>query len=265
MQIDWFTLVAQVINFIILVYLLRRFLYGPIVEAMNQREQKIAQRLQEADEKRNQAEQEAEHYREQNRALEKERSERMAAIREEVKTRRKELMKKTHQEIQEKQRDWRESLHIQKESFLQELRQRVGREAVEIARRALQDLAGEQLERQIAGRFVDRIQDLDEDIREEIGESVQNARQSITVRSTFELPQELRRRISQVVQASLLDGKNVDTQFENSSELIAGIELNVDGHKIAWDIEDYLTGLEEQIRRKIEHEARKQDDDSNGS
>ncbi len=42
MQIDWFTLFAQIVNFLIVVVLLRRFLYKPILQAMAEREAKIA-------------------------------------------------------------------------------------------------------------------------------------------------------------------------------------------------------------------------------
>ena len=41
MQIDWFTVIAQVLNFFILVFLLKRFLYKPILKAIDEREGKI--------------------------------------------------------------------------------------------------------------------------------------------------------------------------------------------------------------------------------
>ncbi len=52
MLINWFVVAAQIINFLILVALLKRFLYGPIVAAMTAREDKIAGRLKEAQQKR---------------------------------------------------------------------------------------------------------------------------------------------------------------------------------------------------------------------
>ena len=51
MHIDWLTVVAQIVNFLVLVYLLKRFLYGPILQAMDDRQAGIAARLQEADAK----------------------------------------------------------------------------------------------------------------------------------------------------------------------------------------------------------------------
>ena len=38
MLVDWFTVLAQVINFFVLVWLLKRFLFKPIVSAMDARE-----------------------------------------------------------------------------------------------------------------------------------------------------------------------------------------------------------------------------------
>ena len=48
MQIDWLTVAAQIVNFLVLVWLLQRFLYRPITEAMARREERIESRLSEA-------------------------------------------------------------------------------------------------------------------------------------------------------------------------------------------------------------------------
>ena len=52
MLINWFTVAAQIVNFLILVALLKRFLYGPIVAAMSAREGRIAAQLTEAQRKK---------------------------------------------------------------------------------------------------------------------------------------------------------------------------------------------------------------------
>jgi len=52
MLIDWFTVVAQVVNFLILVWLLKRFLYRPILNAIDAREKRIATKLADAAAKR---------------------------------------------------------------------------------------------------------------------------------------------------------------------------------------------------------------------
>jgi F-type H+-transporting ATPase subunit b len=52
MLIDWFTVAAQVVNFLILVWLMKRFLYKPILHAIDEREKRIATELANADNKR---------------------------------------------------------------------------------------------------------------------------------------------------------------------------------------------------------------------
>ena len=56
MTIDWLTVGAQVLNFLVLVYLLKRFLYGPVVRAMARREEAIAERQREAQQRKEDAE-----------------------------------------------------------------------------------------------------------------------------------------------------------------------------------------------------------------
>ncbi len=50
--INWKLLAAQLINFAILFYVLRRFAYQPIVKMLNERSQKIEKGLRDADESR---------------------------------------------------------------------------------------------------------------------------------------------------------------------------------------------------------------------
>ena len=66
MLIDWFTVIAQVINFLVLVVLLKRFLYKPILDAIDQREKRIASALAEADAQKVEAKKEREKFQEKN-------------------------------------------------------------------------------------------------------------------------------------------------------------------------------------------------------
>ena len=75
MLIDWFTIGAQALNFLILVWLMRRFLYKPILHAIDDREQGIARELAEADKKKGDAEKEREQFQKKNEAFDREREE----------------------------------------------------------------------------------------------------------------------------------------------------------------------------------------------
>ena len=66
MKIDWFTVIAQVINFLILVWLLKRFLYKPILNAIDEREKKIAAQIKDAVDKKVLAEKEEADFKKRN-------------------------------------------------------------------------------------------------------------------------------------------------------------------------------------------------------
>jgi len=69
MHIDGFVFFCQIFNFLLLMYLLKRFLYGRIIKAMDDREAKIAARFAEAEELKVKANQEAELYEKRNQLL----------------------------------------------------------------------------------------------------------------------------------------------------------------------------------------------------
>ena len=75
MTVDWITVSAQVVTFLILVWLLRRFLYRPVMDAMGRREARIGERLEEARVREQAAEREEHSYREQREALHRRREE----------------------------------------------------------------------------------------------------------------------------------------------------------------------------------------------
>ena len=69
MLIDWFTVIAQVVNFLILVWLLKRFLYRPILNAIDAREKRIAAKIADADAKEAEAQKQREEYQQKNEAI----------------------------------------------------------------------------------------------------------------------------------------------------------------------------------------------------
>src|ERR1700722_9257186 len=62
MLIDWFTVGAQILNFLILVWLMKRFLYKPILNAIDEREKRIAKELADADAKKTEAQKERDEF-----------------------------------------------------------------------------------------------------------------------------------------------------------------------------------------------------------
>ena len=146
MQIDWFTFGAQIVNFLILIGLLKRFLYGPILDAMDRRQASIRDRIAKAESKEEEAEQEAEKYRSLQSAFEAHRAERMQAAEEDAEARRHELLARAREDVEYLEGQWREAIERDRAAFLHTVSERAVTETIELTRRVLDDLADVDLE-----------------------------------------------------------------------------------------------------------------------
>ena len=249
MLIDWFTVLAQIINFLVLVYLLKRFLYGRIIRAMDERERKIALRLEEAQGRKEEAEQEKALFKEKNKALEDSRQAMVAEMKEEVDARRKALMQEVRSQVDTVRADWHTAIAREKESFLHDLRQRAGKHTCEIARRALKDLSNMDLEHHIIRVFAGRVRHVEGDELQAFKEALSKSGGKIRIRSAFEVPDEL---VQEIMAALKVHVSEPVLHFEISPDVLCGIELALHGRKIAWSLEDYLDTHEGRLLTGLE-------------
>lgn len=253
MLIDWFTVAAQAVNFVILVALMKFFLYRPILKAMAERERGIADRLAAAEAERHKAASEAMAYREKNRAWTAQREGMQAQATKEVETEKAALLKQAHETVTVLQAKWQASIEHQKEIFLRTLRKKVTHQVYATARRALRDLANRDLELQMIDVFIAGLQALDQGKWKEIGDALREKSNEVILESAFEIPPEKREEIQGLLQTHL--SEEIEVKLKTEAEFICGIGLNVPGHKIAWDLNDYLATLEEEISMSLRVET----------
>ena len=101
MLIDWFTVIAQVVNFLILVWLLKRFLYRPILDAIDAREKRIAAKIADAQAKETIAQKQREEYQTKNNVFDQERDAHMNEVIEAAKAERQRLLDTARLESEE--------------------------------------------------------------------------------------------------------------------------------------------------------------------
>ena len=179
MQIDWVTLGAQVLNFVILVLLLRYFLYKRITGAIDRRQEEIASRMEEAEREREKAEEEAERHREERQELEEERDRILKDARNDAEQERERLVEEAREEIEQQRERWRAGLRREQESFLEEIRERAGSATYSAVQRALQDLADEELQSRVLETFLQRLSEASED--EEVRDAVAGADEGVEI------------------------------------------------------------------------------------
>jgi F-type H+-transporting ATPase subunit b len=160
-------------------------------------------------------------------------------------------------EVEEMETRWRRALEREKQSFLSDLRRRAGEEVYYVTRKALSDLAGEELERRMADVFMQRLRHIPAEEWKQIALAARRAGDQAIVTSAFPLDADMQIRIRNVIEGQLEkhgaepepgeDREGVKIIFQQSPDLISGIELIAGGRRAAWSLENYLESLEENI------------------
>lgn len=255
MLIDWFTVGAQALNFLILVWLMKRFLYQPILDAIDARERRIAAELADAAAKQTEAKQERDDFRQRNEAFDQQRAELLDKARDEAKTERRRLLDEAKAAADALQAQRQQMLDNDARELNQAISQRTRQEVFAIARKALGDLADTSLEERLGDVFAQRLRALDETTRAGLAAALGSTDGPVIVRSAFDLPAPQRAAIQQALEETFSVKANL--KFETATNLIAGIELAANGQKVAWSIDDYLASLEQAIRDILESQTRR--------
>lgn len=248
MLINEFTVVAQIINFLILLLLLRRFLYQPILRAMTERQAKIAAQVAEAEQHRLRAEEEAQTYRRQQRELAEQREALLEAARRDAEALRKDLFHKARAEIEAARAAWFESLEAEKQKMVAELRQGVSRQIQTVSRKVIADLADADLEQRTARVLLRRLKTLSAEEREALVSAARESRNAIIVRSAFDLSAAMQ---AEVIEALDQLGVQSDIRFETHPSLILGIEIIFQTYKLAWTLDAYLGTFEQRLFEQL--------------
>jgi len=242
MLIDWFTVAAQVVNFLILVWLLKRLLYRPILDAIDAREKRIASALAGAAAKEAGAKKEGDEFRRKNEEFEQQRAALLLRATDEAKAERQRLLDEARKVADDLAAKRQVALRSEQQSLSDALSRRVQGEVFAIARKALADLASASLEERIGEVFVRRLRELDGKAKAGLGEALRAASSPALVRSAFELPAEQRAAIQQALNQTF--SGEIRVRFETAPGMVSGIELATDGQRVGWSIAEYLASLE---------------------
>jgi F-type H+-transporting ATPase subunit b len=242
MPINWFTVAAQAINFLILVWLLKRFLYKPILHAIDEREKGIATQLAEAEAKKAESQKERDDFQHKNEAFDQERAALLKKATDEAKAERQRLLDEARKDADSLRAKRQEALRNEQQNLSQEITRWTQKEVFAISRKTLVDLAATSLEERMGAVFIQRLRALTGAAKEQLASAFKDSTDGARVRSAFDLPAEQHAAIQRALNETF--SADIHIQFETVPEVISGIELSANGQKVAWSIADYLATLE---------------------
>ena len=262
MLIDWFTTAAQIVNFLVLVVLLKVFLYDRILGAIDSRQAEIDDRFEEAEQQKEKAREREEELQSRQQELEERRESLMAQVREEADQERERRLEQAAREVEDKRARWRDALRDQQDPFLDQIRLRLGGAVETVTRQVLEDLAGAELQEQVVERFLRALESLDEDRKNELRGAFEEGGAEPRIACATEPDEKQADRVRTAVADLLGLDTEKDVPVDRDPELVLGIECRVAHVVIGWHAADYLVEFEADLRERIRQETDAREDET---
>lgn len=241
MQIDTTTFVLQLVNFVVLVWLLHRFLYRPVLAAIDRRRAAIDQSM--ADAKRVRDEAEGLHARYEGRvaAWERERVQARSALDAELAALRKKGLAEIAQ-AEDRERGRLAALQEKRESdWKRETEQRALDQAAAFAARVLERVADPALDERLAGVLAEDLGSWPEEQLQPLAAAARAAGGRLAVRSAHLLPDAVRDRLTRALSKHL--GVECRPEFAVDAALLGGVSVAVGPWVLQASLRDELRAL----------------------
>lgn len=244
MAIDWFTVIAQLINFLVLVLLLQRFLYKPVLNAVAEREKKIAAQLANAAASEKTAQEQWQEYRQKDTALKQEAAAIIDKARMEAQTEREQLLAQARNDADRQRSQWAAALRTEQDHYGRELERQTRTTLLDTTRKLLSDLAGSTLEENMIQGFVRSLAALDAADCERLTRAMAAA--PPVLRSSVPLDAATKNEVNAALKT--LSPALPEPIYETDAALVCGIGLYVDGYRLEWSIDNYLRELQAALK-----------------
>ena len=245
MLIDWFTVMAQALNFLVLVWLLKHFLYKPVRDAIDARAKGIAATLADADAKTKEAQKQHDDFDGKNKAFDQQKAALLGKATDEAKTEHDRLIGEAHEEADGLRASQAAALKNDLAALSKEITRTASDEVFAIARKTLADLATASLEERVSAVFTHRLGQMSGETKQKLGDALRNSKDPAVVQSAFDMPADQRATIQNALNETF--SASIRVRFESAPDQVCGIELTADGQKVGWSIADYLTSLDEKV------------------
>lgn len=239
MELDWSTFLLEVINFLILVWLLKRFLYQPVLGVIEERRAKIVTQLAQATEGQQAAQALKNQYEERLTDWEQEKRIAQEALDQQLAQERSKRLQQLDVEL-EQQRLKHQARDLQQQAqWLSQAETEALQLGSAYVSRLLMSLAGPELDLRLQQLFLDQLAALPESALREMREGWREGSVRIEVISAMGLDEACQQTIRQALEQRLgpSDGQ---WQFSQDEQLIAGLRVSIGGWTMAANLQDEL-------------------------
>jgi F-type H+-transporting ATPase subunit b len=243
MELSWSTFVLEIINFLVLVWILKRFLYRPVLDVIARRRAGIEQRLAEAEARHADAEQLRTQYEGRLAEWDRERRKARDALAQELESERSRRLDELQQTLEQE----REKSSVAEARRQADARHRIETEALllgaRFASRLLQQASGPELETRLVELVLVELEQMPDERIAGLQPARDEASAVVTVTSAYPLAEAHRTRLEQWLTRRLTPSASV--QFGQDAELQAGVRITAGSRVLGANVQDELRAFSE--------------------
>lgn len=243
---ELYTIIAQLINFSVLLFILNKFLYKPILKTMDKRREDIKNKIEETQNKLEESDKLKEEYFNKLQEVEKENITLRKQALEDIKKFKDSELQKVKEDISLKKDKFNDYLNLEQKSLIENFNENLSDLFVEYSNNILQVLANSTLQGEIVNNFMQKINDL----TDEKVESVNKLNvEDMYISSNDELTDKQK----DFIKDSLVKKgfKFKDIQYTVDKKLILGIELKAKSYVLSWNVRELTNNFISTIDNKI--------------
>jgi F-type H+-transporting ATPase subunit b len=227
MTIDWWTLGLQLINFLVLVWLLQRFLYKPALEIIAKRKKMVEQAFEEASETEQSAADAQQKFENEQVQLAQSRQELMQQTHAELEKERQQILDDARAEAASLLDSARQQMQSERVAALKDTKTEIADLAADMAATLLQQVAADNPQADLASgfltRLVDRLKQLPEEERQSLHQDANGSAEGLCVITSTPLPDDQQEHWRDAISQQL--GTLSNLSFESDPEILGGVEL----------------------------------------
>lgn len=242
MKFNFLTYIFEIINFFVLLWILKKLLYNPVISVLKKRKEFIDSRIREAEEAEKRAEEIRREYERLSQELEERKKQKLAEIAKEVEEEKEKLYSRMREELDAERKKFLESLEEERRQVLRELKEEAIKLSLSFSSKILSQMADEHLHRKLLEIALETLKEIKEEgLKEEIVRQ-----RSVLIESAYPLSAEDLEKVRGLIKENF--GVEVDIRTAVRKDLIAGVRLHLASKFIDSSLEGQLQVLEERLR-----------------
>lgn len=248
---DLYTIIVQLLNFAVLLILLNKFLYKPLLNAVEKRKENIKKQVEDTQNRLNESEALKEEYLSKLKDIEKENIILKQQVIDDMEIFKKQELEKINKELIDKQTKMREYVSLEEKNMIDNFYRKLADSFIDYSNLVFKNLANTNLQTQIVNKFIEKISLLSIDRVNAINQNIVNSK--LYIYSNDEIKHDNK----EIIKDSLIKKGFIFNNIEYiiKTDLILGIELKVGNNLISWTIKDINENFESVINKILDKDS----------